>query len=665
MESIEELRRELEKERAARIKAEEKFLESTIAANRLNNLILTIQSGVMVEDENRKILLVNQHFCDIFGIPFDPKEMIGWDCSESAEQTKHLFVDPEGFVAQINILLFDKKQVLGEELFLGDGRCFSRDYVPVFLGGDYHGHLWNYSDITARKRSEIMLRRREEKYRRIIENMNIGLLEVDLKGKIRYANQSFCAMSGYCTDELKGVVAEDLFMKDKDADRNTILEKHKARQDGQYDAYEVNVTNRTGESKWWLISGAPMYDDDGIVIGSIGIHLDITLQKDLEFNLTEAKKFAEETAHAKEVFLANMSHEIRTPMNAILGLGKQLLKTPLDSQQESFLKAINTAADNLIVIINDILDFSKIEAGKMPLEKIGFNMKGLCMQVERILSQNAKSKGLDFIIEADETIAPVLIGDPFRVNQVLLNLISNSIKFPEKGNIRLSCHVLNTTETHQELMISVEDTGIGIDKKYLKSIFQKFTQENVNMARKFGGTGLGMAITQQLVGLMKGTITIDSIKGSGTKIDIRITFPKGQKSDLPVQEKVPANIEELRNKKILLVEDNQINRLVARSILKIYGVQVTEASDGQIAVDLLKSSNFDIVLMDMQMPVMDGLEATRIIRAEVNSTIPIIALTANALKGEQDKCMEAGMNDFISKPFDESRLLEVILKYLP
>ncbi len=663
-EELEYLKKELARERAARMEAERQVHDLTMMSDRQKTFLLSLQTGVMVEDENRHILLVNQHFCNLFGIPASPFDMVGWDCSDTAEQSKHLFAEPEIFTGRITTLLAERRLVLQEEIWLADGRCFSRDYVPVFIEGRYKGHLWNYSDITRQKTSEIKLKRREEKYRRIIENMNIGLLEVDLQGHIHYANQSFCTMSGYLVDELIGKVAEDLFMEHSNDDKKIILERHEMRKKGLYDAYEVRIRHHSGEPKWWLISGAPIYDDIGNPIGSIGIHLDITMQKDLEINLTQARKIAEETARAKEVFLANMSHEIRTPLNAILGLGNQLSKTSLDPIQESFLNAINTSSDNLLVIINDILDYSKIEAGKMRIEHIGFEMTSLLRQIELTLSQNARSKGLEFILETDESLAPVLIGDPYRINQAILNLLSNSIKFTEKGTILLGCRVKDTSETEQQLTITVEDTGIGIDPKFLGSIFQKFSQENVNAARKYGGTGLGMAITYQLVSLMKGTIEIESQKGEGTKAEITLRFPIGNKRDLPVKEERHVNIDVLRGKRILIVEDNQLNRVVAGTILGTYKVEVTEAVNGQEAIDLMKTHDFDLVLMDMQMPVIDGLTATKIIRSEISRDVPIIALTANALQGEQDKCMEAGMDDFITKPFIESRLLEVILKHL-
>ena len=230
--------------------------------------------------------------------------------------------------------------------------------------------------------------------------------------------------------------------------------------------------------------------------------------------------------------------------------------------------------------------------------------------------------------------------------------------------VALRCRVALSGPNEQQLIITVEDTGIGMDKKFLDNIFQKFSQENANNARKYGGTGLGMAITQQLTALMQGSIHIESEKGMGTKVEIRLPFAVGNSDNLPTREKVLLDPGMLKNKRILMVEDNPLNRLVARTVLKSYGVIVTEANNGQEAIDLLKSNSFDLILMDVQMPVMDGLQATSIIRADISLDIPIIALTANALKGEQDRCIDAGMNDFVTKPFEESTLVQTLLKYL-
>ncbi|HUP13260.1 MAG TPA: response regulator, partial [Niastella sp.] len=405
-------------------------------------------------------------------------------------------------------------------------------------------------------------------------------------------------------------------------------------------------------------------NDKQQLIGSIGIHLDITQQKMLEKQLMEAKQLAEKSVHAKDLFLANMSHEIRTPMNAILGMSKQLQKTTLNQQQTSFLEIIGTAAENLLVIINDILDFSKLEAGKVTLEEIGFNMHDLATNASRVLKLKAEEKGLLFEVLVDPNVAPVLKGDPFRINQVLMNLLSNSIKFTKRGHITLQCLLKDSRPGHQSLEIVISDTGKGMDEGYLKNLFNKFSQEDESIARSYGGTGLGMSIVKQLVELMNGAITVKSKKGEGTQVNITLSFAEGTENDLPKKDNSHVEAHILADKKILLVEDNEMNRVVAETILNQYGASIAQAVNGVDALDAIRNHPFDIVLMDIQMPVMDGLEATRLIRNELHSTIPIIALTANAVKGEMEKCIQAGMNDYLSKPFEEEDLIRLIAKWL-
>jgi signal transduction histidine kinase/DNA-binding response OmpR family regulator len=426
----------------------------------------------------------------------------------------------------------------------------------------------------------------------------------------------------------------------------------------------MNVKTKTNDTNWWLVCGAPLYNDKQQLIGSIGIHLDITQQKILEQQLIEAKQIAEKSVHAKDLFLANMSHEIRTPMNAILGMSKQLQKTTLNQQQQSFLEIIGTAAENLLVIINDILDFSKLEAGKVSLEEIGFNISDLITNTSRVLKLKAEEKGLVFEVLIAPEVTKVLKGDPFRINQVLMNLLSNSIKFTQRGNVTLQC-LLNKNLPHSQVLeIIISDTGKGMDEGYLKNLFNKFSQEDESIARSYGGTGLGMSIVKQLVELMNGKITVKSKKGEGTQVKIQLSFAKGIETDLPKKDNSHVESHILADKKILLVEDNEMNRVVAETILNQYGASIFEAVNGVDALDAIRLNKYDIVLMDIQMPVMDGLEATRVIRNEIRSNIPIIALTANAVKGEMEKCIQAGMNDYLSKPFEEEDLIRLIAKWL-
>ncbi|MBS1510963.1 MAG: PAS domain S-box protein [Bacteroidetes bacterium] len=523
--------------------------------------------------------------------------------------------------------------------------------------------IGTHIDITERKLSEQAIKLKEEKYRSIIANMNLGLLEVDNAETIQFANQSFCEMSGYSIEELIGKKASMLFAKGENEE--LLEQKNDLRKKGISDAYEIALKNKRGELKWWLISGAPRFNDNGELVGSIGIHLDITQQKQLEIELIEAREQAESSVNAKQTFLANMSHEIRTPMNAILGMTNQLAKTKLNKDQHFYLSTIHSAADNLLIIINDILDLSKIEAGKLTLEKIGFEPQTVMNRVMQVMMHRAEEKGLYFTNSfCDAKLSPVLIGDPYRLNQVLLNLVSNAIKFTHQGGVDISCNVLMDAAGKQTIEIKVADTGIGMDENFASKLFEKFSQEDSSVMRKYGGTGLGMSITKELVDLMEAAIKVESKKNEGTTIAIVIPLEKGNMNDLPYKEVTITDTSLLKGKKILVTDDNEMNQLVAGTILNNYGAEVYDAYNGAEAIEKIKEYNIDLVLMDVQMPVMDGIEATKHIRAGISTTLPVIALTAFAINGDNQKCLAAGMNDYLSKPFEEAQLLNIVSKWL-
>ncbi len=517
-------------------------------------------------------------------------------------------------------------------------------------------------NITERIHAEEALRRSEEKYRGIIENMNLGMIEIDREERIVFANQRFCTMSGYDVEELITKKATDLFLQ------GASLKKTQTRlTKGRYgitNSYELSVITKDGETRWWLTSAAPLFGSNGQMKGTIAIHLDITDQKKLAEQLREAKLKADRLSRSKDIFITNMSHEIRTPLNAILGLGKLLWKESLSPKQKNYLSGVESASSGLLAIVNDMLDFSKIEAGKVTLEAIDFSLEDNIAQVINILAYKAEEKGLDLVSEMDDKIWPVLNGDPYRLNQVLMNIFSNAIKFTEKGSVSLSATLLNQTESTQTVLVSIQDTGIGIKKEYLETLFDKFTQEDETVERKFGGTGLGMAITRQLMELMGGSISLKSEKNQGTVVDLLFNFKAGRYmvSDKKAAEK--PDIKKIKGSRILLVEDNALNRLLASTLLTEYGAIITEAENGEEAVALVRQQDFDIVLMDIQMPVMDGTRAAQIIRQVLKKTLPIIALTANVIKGVDAQFEVSGINDFIVKPYTEENLINPVAKWL-
>lgn len=642
-------------------KQKELELELSRRADQFKSLSENIP-GVIYEyefcfDGTERFRYVSLAITEIFGV--SPEKLKLFDRYLHPEDRKEFIEKRRQSRETLQPFYTEARLVLPRRPIIWFSVTFSFSYYTPEGNAVFTGFLLN---ITERKNADQALKINEEKYRNIIANMNLGLLEVDNDEIIRSCNQSFCLMSGYTKEELIGKKASNLFVT---GDQQELMKsKNESRKRGVVDAYEISARNKNGQCNWWLISGAPLYNDKREIIGSIGIHLDITNKKALEQELLTSREQAQSSAKAKQAFLANMSHEIRTPMNAILGMSRQLQKTELNGDQQLYLDTINNAGEHLMVIINDILDISKIEAGKLTLEKIGFDFRDVIKNTVEVMQLKASEKGLLIKTKIDDKITAVLNGDPYRLKQILFNLLSNAIKFSEIGNVYIDCELLEQDKNLQRIQIKVTDNGIGMSEDFLKNLFQSFTQEDKSVTRKFGGTGLGMTITKQLTELMGGKVKVESEKNVGTTFILSIPFERGLPADLPATAVMDTDSSILKDKKILLVEDNQTNRLIAKITLRPYGILLTESVNGLEAVEAVAKNSFDIVLMDMQMPEMDGVEATRVIRQQLKATVPIIALTANAIKGESEKCFEAGMDDFLSKPFNENDLIAKIAWWL-
>jgi signal transduction histidine kinase/DNA-binding NarL/FixJ family response regulator len=393
---------------------------------------------------------------------------------------------------------------------------------------------------------------------------------------------------------------------------------------------------------------------------------DVNLRTKLENELRIAKKQAEDNALLKEQFMANVSHEIRTPMNSILGFSDLLTKTPLDKTQSEYLTAIRTSSSNLLNIINDILDFSKIEAGKLSIEKIPFNLTSLIDSLKIMFSQKARDKNIQLNVYLDKLIPQHLFGDPTRLTQVLVNLINNAIKFTEKGEVTLSCEIKTIEHDVAQLVFRVKDTGIGIPQDKINQIFDRFDQGNKETTRKYGGTGLGLSIVKSLLEIQNGDIYVKSKESIGSEFIVTISYPISYE-DINFSTSESINLlPKLSNFEhhILLAEDNVLNQKLAAGYLGNFGLKLDIAENGLEAIEKLKLKKYDLILMDIQMPIIDGYNATAIIRKELLLTIPIVAMTAHIMTGEKEKCMKFGMNDYITKPFKEAELYQILKKLL-
>ncbi len=519
-------------------------------------------------------------------------------------------------------------------------------------------------DITAIKRAEAEI----AKLSLALSKTENCVMIADKEGIIQWVNEGFTKITGYKKNEIIGTRGEPLrkgemtglyieneFFKKMLKTKNSI-------------SYESRNFKKNGDEYWTISTLTPVFDDEGNLDSVIALDTDITDKKQAEQEILKAKKIAEESAKSKELFLANMSHEIRTPMNAIMGFIQLLEDTRLNKQQREYLNSMDFASEHLLRIVNDVLDMAKIDSGKVMIESIEFNLHDLFDQIYNTFHFKAVEKGLELHKEISPTVPENIIGDPIRLNQILTNFISNAIKFTDEGEVRFKVELLSKEENNARLKFIVSDTGIGISKEDHDKIFNDFEQADKGSDRVYMGTGLGLAIVNRLVELQNGKIYLESDVGEGATFFVELEFPIASVSTADTEKQITkVNEDSLSGKSVLLVEDNVMNQMVAVKFLEDAGMKVTTADNGLEGIQELKANNYDIILMDLQMPEMDGYAAATVIRNELTgkkSKIPIIAMSAHAISGERQKCLDAGMNSYISKPVKRETLYLELNKFI-
>ena len=647
------------------------------------------QVAIVITDSNPTIEYLNPEFTKIFG--YTREEALGKSLADL------IIKDPDS--AELGTS--SPEHIKSSESIEYEAIRYHKDgrkiqvlcrLSPIIINNLIVGGFTFYTDISKTKEAQKALlntnkelelrveqrtkelRESEERYRTTIESSYDGVTIIQESRHV-YVNSSYARIYGYKSpDEIVGKDYKELIHPDDLMYVKNRAEKRLVDEIGESERYEHKAVKKSGEAIFVEVSVTKIMNNGKPA--TLIFARDITKRKETEKKLEQAIKNAELANRSKSEFLANMSHEIRTPLNGIMGILNLLLSTKLDNEQLGLIETGIHSSDSLLTIINDILDFSKIEAGELNLDIINFNLRNTIAEVVKLPAMMSRNKGLEFIYEIQHDTPDLLKGDPGRLRQVLINLTNNAIKFTEKGEVSLRIFTVDETDKDIKLRFEIQDTGIGIPDDKSEIIFESFKQSDSSTTRRYGGTGLGLSISKKLAHMMNGEIDVTSKEGKGStfwftarfekQINVNKKIEKDKKTQIVTRHSVSKY---RRNKiKILIVEDNPVNQKIALMTIQKAGFGCDVASNGSEALKVLENEHYDIVLMDIQMPEMDGIEATRLIRdpasAVRNHDIPIIAMTAHAMQGDRELCLAAGMNDYTPKPLQPQDLFNKLDRYI-
>jgi PAS domain S-box-containing protein len=547
-------------------------------------------------------------------------------------------------------------------------RIVTRDnkvkYLSIIVGkfitredGTLRKIVGTVQDITDRKQAEIDFKRSESKYKLVLETIKLAAMSLDKHGVITFCNHYLANLLGYDQSYIVGKKWIDFVPEDSRQVINNWFSENTLNPQ-----YTNAVICNNGERRIISWQNTVTHDEYGLIKETTSIGEDVTEQQKATEALIYAKEMAEKASEFKSEFLSIMSHEIRTPMNAVIGTTNLLLSEDPRPEQLEYLNILKFSGENLLAIINDILDYNKIEAGKLELNDVLFDVHQLAQKIRKSFMSKAIEKQLEIDLIINERIPKFILGDQMRLSQILNNLLSNAVKFTHKGTITFRMDLESYDNTQVTIKFTIADTGIGIAEKNLNMIFDPFMQETQFINSNTGGTGLGLAITKRLIALHKSHIDVYSELDKGTRFTFAISYMLPQEEDLSPQANDAAAMLNLYGMNILIVDDNKMNLFIATKFLKRWQANVDEALNGQIAIDMVNSKQYDVVIMDLQMPVMDGFAATKIIK-QTQPDLPIIALTADAMPETYNKALDAGMSDYLTKPFIPAMFFEKISKY--